>query len=216
MYSDPRHPKKKIKRLKQHLFQQITINNLNGIKASKNSMCMTSVNKRDARKCISSRMQRSATRAVIWTSMCIVTDIVMVGFTLSFGPGVPLVLVTAMNDFNIVLNQFCLIATYSKWREILFPIPNRNRGTSDCRPPHSAETTRRARDGFQSTSLGCEAPAEMPSTDVCCSPKLPGFAHYQTHGKIIWVIKDIDRPVSAPNSPARFKKKPMIKRKTSL
>nr|CAB3261589.1 uncharacterized protein LOC100177146 [Phallusia mammillata] len=71
---------------------------------------------------LSKRMQQSVIRAVMWTTMCIISDVTMVTVALLFGVGTPLLLISTMNNFNIVVNQLCLIATYSKWREILFPI----------------------------------------------------------------------------------------------
>ena len=53
--------------------------------------------------------------------MCILSDVTTVLVAILNGPGTPLILITALNNVNILVNQLCITATYSKWREILFP-----------------------------------------------------------------------------------------------
>ena len=60
-------------------------------------------------------------RVVFWCVMCIISDITTVTVALMNGPGTPLILITALNNVNIVVNVLCLIATYSRWGNIFWP-----------------------------------------------------------------------------------------------
>ena len=70
----------------------------------------------------SSHVFRAIRRVVFWCTLCIISDVTTVVVALLNGPGTPLLLITALNNVNILVNQLCIVATYSKWREILCPL----------------------------------------------------------------------------------------------
>ena len=65
---------------------------------------------------------KAVRRVVLWCTMCIFSDVTTVLVALLNGPGTPLILITALNNVNILINQLCVVATYSRWKEILFPL----------------------------------------------------------------------------------------------
>ncbi|CAK8675854.1 unnamed protein product [Clavelina lepadiformis] len=105
---------------------------------------------------------QSIKRVIVWTTICIFTDITMVAGSLCKGPGMPLILMTSLNDFNILLNILCLIATYSRWRDILFPCcikePAYQRERSSSRVFHSCEVATSFRRSISATRLHVSMP----------------------------------------------------------
>lgn len=68
-----------------------------------------------------SNMLRSIRRAIIWTTICVVTDTTLVSIFARIGVGLPLILTAVVTDFDLLLNVVCIVATYSRWRQILSP-----------------------------------------------------------------------------------------------
>ncbi|XP_002127740.2 uncharacterized protein LOC100177146 [Ciona intestinalis] len=67
------------------------------------------------------RVIESVQRAVIWTGLCILSDTALVAVSVNMGPGTALVLISSLSSVNVLFNQFCIVASYRRWREIILP-----------------------------------------------------------------------------------------------
>lgn len=70
---------------------------------------------------VSQHALSSIRRSVIWTAICVITDVIFVSTFAQKGSGTPLILVAVVTDLDLLANVLCVIATYSRWRQILFP-----------------------------------------------------------------------------------------------
>lgn len=70
----------------------------------------------------SAEAMRPIKRAVICSSVCVLTDSTLFAIFASLGRGTPLILTSVAQNIVLFVNIICLVMTYNPWRCILFPL----------------------------------------------------------------------------------------------